>query len=66
MFPFPNVAVPKTRMAECVSACQLSQPTVWFKAGFVYVPDGEVEQLKDTLPHCFMHLNITFLASLIM
>lgn len=43
MFPFPNVAIPKTRMAECVSACQSSESTVWFKDDFVYVPDGEME-----------------------
>lgn len=66
MFPFPNVAIPKTRKAEYVSVCQSSHLTVLFKAGFVYVPDGEVKQLKDTLPHCCMLLNIAFLASLIM
>lgn len=28
------------------------------KVGFFYLPDGEVDQLKHTLPHCTMQLSV--------
>lgn len=49
----------------CVSMSVIPVNSLVHKADFVYLPDGEVEQPKDTLPHSSMHLNIAFLASLI-
>lgn len=50
----------------CVSVPAVPVNSLVHKVGFVYLPDGKVEQLKCTLPHCSMQLSIAFLASLIL
>lgn len=50
----------------CVSMPVIPVNSLVHKVSFVYLPDGEVEQLKHTLPHCSVQLSVAFLASLVL
>lgn len=60
MFPLPNV--PQTRMVECVSVSMSVIPatSLVYKVGFIYLPGGEVEPLRHTVPHCSVQLSVAF------
>lgn len=66
MFPLPNAAVPRTRMAERVSMLVTPMSSLVHKVGFLCLSCGEVEQLKHTVPYCSVLLSLAFLVSLIL
>lgn len=65
---FSGVHVPVTRCfyspnqdgSMCVSMPVILVKSLVHKVDYVYLPDGEVEQLKHTWPHCCMQFYSVF------